>query len=407
MKIRYFLTLLPAILGLFLSGCGDKMEMDRQAHVVVLGVDLVEEHQLEITFQIANPQVGSSERGKAENEPPSTIVTLRAPDVIVARELANSSIPRKLTFGHLHAIIISEKLARSSAFHHVLSASTGDPELRREVNIYITKEKASEFIHANKSKIETRPHKYYEFLNEIWENNGYTPDSTVNHYFERLHGDIFLAVYATATREEVFNENEDNYIAGEVPQKGGNPVQAMGSAVVKNGRMIGTLTGEETRLALLLRQKELLHSLTASVSDPMDELHRISFRYLKNESTKVKIDVKQRPPSIDVMIPLKVQILSVPSQIDYVLNMENQKKLREHLQLSMEKSLNEIIKKMQQEFKGDPFQWHLEARSKFWTLQQFEQFDWEKQFTQANVKVNVDIEFESFGKQYKVPEISE
>ncbi len=41
-------------------------------------------------------------------------------------------------------------------------------------------------------------------------------------------------------------------MAGQVPKRGGNPVQLIGSAVFKEGKMIGKLTGEETRIAILL-----------------------------------------------------------------------------------------------------------------------------------------------------------
>lgn len=388
--------------------------MDRQAHVIVIGIDLPEKdsgdaiEQVEITYQIANPQVGSAERGQAEREPSNEIITVLSSDVINGRKLVTSSVSRPLNFGHLKTVIIGEKLARSAHLHHVIAAAFNDVEIRREVDFFVSKERASEFIRKNKPKLETRPHKYYELIRKNWRGTGFVPDATFNRYFQHLQGELFLVIYATTTRNEKIDGNTnliDNFLAGEVPQQSGDPVQILGSAVIKNGRMIGKLTGVETRMALLLRPDEQLDAMLDTVQDPLDDRYQITIRIIKNENTKVKLNLKKDPPDIEVTVPIKVRVITVPSLIDYVYNLENQKRLQNSIAKYMKKGFEEFIETMQKEFKSEAFQWHLIARKQFWTLDQYDQYDWLKKFENANVKVNVDVKIIRFGKQYKMPQI--
>lgn len=397
--------ILFALLFPLLSGCWDRVEIEKQAHVIAIGLDQAEGHLVDVTFQIANPQVGTTDIGQSEKEPPSDVITLTAPGIVAAKETASTIIPRRLNFAHFGTMIVSEELARTSKFHHVVSASTGDPEQRREVNIIITKERASEFIHANKPKLETRPHKYYDFMELRWRDSGHVPSASLNHYYQRLWGELFLAIYATTEKKEKITQNSDSIIAGQVPQKGGDPVQMAGSAIFTEGKMVGTLTAEETRMSLILRNKEILNSFITTVKDPLNPDRRITVRFLKERPTKVKINAKRDPTEIDAKIKLKVQILNIESLTDYVLNLENQAILKQSIEQGFQKNIHNLIKKIQRKYKGEPFNWALIARRQFFTLEQYEQYDWIEKFKEAKINIEVNTEIESFGKQFTPPQV--
>mgnify|MGYP007024777521 FL=1 len=82
---RRLICILLVALTVMMSGCTDLKALERLAHVVVVGLDAAGDGYLEITFQIANPQVGSTDIGQAEGEPPSDISSLTAPDRLTAR----------------------------------------------------------------------------------------------------------------------------------------------------------------------------------------------------------------------------------------------------------------------------------------------------------------------------------
>ncbi|AEI43580.1 Ger(x)C family spore germination protein [Paenibacillus mucilaginosus] len=403
MKLLKMLPFLPLLL--LLSGCWDRLELEEQAFVVVVGLDSGPNHTVAVTFQIANPQVGSSDKGSAQNEPPSDIVTFNAADILSAKELANSVITRKISFAHLRTVIVSQEFAKSGLFHRILGSSVRDPEMRREINLIVSKEKASDFVKNNKPKLETRPHKYYAFMQERWRDTGYVPYSTLNRYMQRLGDDtLFLAIYATASKKETkYSKNEDNYLAGQIPHKGGDPVEIMGSAVFRAGKMIGTLTGEETRYALFLRRKSLTHSFIATYPDPLNEEYQITCRFMKNGKAEIKMNAKSDPVQVSVRIPFRVQVLSTASFVDYASDAEKQRQLKDGLQRKLADRIKQLVAKTQRTYKGEPFLWHLIARNQFWTLDEYESYNWSEQYTRAQVQVQVDLTIVNFGKQVEPP----
>ena len=354
-----------------------------------------------LRFKLQIRKLGTSSTGEAPNEPPSDIITITAPDILSAKELANSVVPRKLSFDHLRTIIIGEELAKSNLSHNIIASSFIDPEMRRNNNLIVSKEKARDFIHKNKPKLETRPHKYYTFMQERWEDTGFVPFSTLNRYFQRLSGELFLGIYASTERNEESKRNEDDYVAGQVPQKSGDPVQMIGSAVFKNGKMIGTLTGEETRISLFLRKKGLNHSTIQSFPDPINDKFRISVRVMKKGKTKVKVNTKKDPPEVNVTVPIIIQVFSDPSLKNYTTDLKNQNLLKQSIKKELETKTTELIKRTQTELKGEPFLWYLEARRHIWTVQEYKKYNWEKKYQTAKVEVKYDLKIESLGEQLK------
>lgn len=396
------LSFLCVVTALFvLTGCWDKKELEERAYVVVVGLDKHEtENYVEVTFQIANPQVGSSARGDEADEPPSEIITITATDISNAKELANSVVSRRMSFRHLETLIVGEELARSDLHHHVISSMIIEPEVRHSMSFIVSKEPAKQFIYANKSALETRPHKYFQYMRERWEDVGYVPDANLNRYFQRLGGELFLAAYATA--EKLNNEPTNRgYTAGEVPQQGGDPVQMIGSAVFQYGKMKGTLSGRETRIVLALREKATSRDAQDTFVDPLRENYPITAQITVVEPPKVKLNLKQNPVDIDVSLQVRLKFTSDLSLTDYSTNIKNQNILKKSLQEQMTKRTMETIKKTQDEFQSDPFLWHLKARRHFRTIQAFEEFDWEETYRNANVSVHYNVEIANFGEQTK------
>lgn len=394
--------LLCAVTSLFvLTGCWDKQELEERAYVVVIGIDKHEkENFIEVTFQIANPQVGSSARGDEANEPPSEIITLSAPDISAAKELANSIVTRRMSFRHLQTLIVGEELARSDFHHRVMSSMIIEQETRRAISYIVSKEPAKAFIHANKPMLETRPHKYYQYMRERWEDVGFVPDANLNRYFQRLGGELFLTAYATTEKLNSEPKNE-GYSAGELPQQGGDPVQMLGSAVFQYGKMIGTLSGRETRISLALREKAISRNAQDTFIDPLRENFPITARITSVQPPRIKIDLSKSPIDIDVSLQVRLQMMSDLSLTNYSTNAKNQNILKRSLREQLTKRTLDMIEKTQNEFKAEPFLWHLKTRRQFKTIQSFEAFDWEEKYQNANVKVHYNVEIANFGEQTK------
>lgn len=110
--------------------------------------------------------------------------------------------------------------------------------------------------------------------------------------------------------------------------------------------MIGTLTGEETRFALYLRRKALVHSFIASFKDPLVPSYQISVRMIKDEDTKIKVNTEGDRAEVKVTVPIILQVLSIPSLTNYVTDSENQKKLIASLGLTIRTNFKESCRKV-------------------------------------------------------------
>ncbi len=394
--LKKSLLVIHIIVLVFMAGCWDRNELDELAYVIAIGIDAIEEDGFVVTYQIANPE----EAG--EDDVASEIISIHAPDFLSARDLVVAFVTREVVFTHTKVLIVSEAFARRDEFLNFMKPAIRERQLSRKINLIVSKERASDFIRNNKPTLETRPHKFFELMTDRWENTGLVPDSTLHSLFHRMEEDsgVFLATYSSTVQVEGGREGkEDDHIPGEVNIQGGNPTQTIGSAVIKEGKMIASLTGEETRFSLLLRPEKGIEKMIATYPDPLEEKYRITARLLAEEGSQVHVNTKNRAPTIHVKVPVKLEILSIESNIDYVEDLEKQHLLKNHIKTLIEDKLNTFIKRTQEEFRAEPFRWSLRARRTFLTNKQFEEYRWMDNYSFAEIHIEVDIELKEFGKQ--------
>lgn len=400
------------IITFSLTGCWDKTELDQKAYVIGIGLDAHErEGKIKVTYLVANPEVGSQQSGGGSTESPEEVISLVADDFISSRNTANTVISKEISYDLMSVIIVSEELARKPDFIRVIYSAAKDREIKRTTELVITKESAEKFILNNKPLLETRPHKYFEFMIRRGKETGMIPNTDLNSFFQvaETDADLFLGIYASTEKErdkEILSD--DDFMAGEV-QIGGktNDTQFMGSAVFKEGMMIGKITGEETRISSLLDNTWELEDFKTTFKDPFDERYRISARIAKQRKNRYDFKLRDGKTVIDIKVPVFVEILSDPSMINFAKNKEKVNELKKSMTKTMEEHLTKYIKYTQEEFKGDTFHLSVPIRKEFWTLKEFRDFDWMKSYPEAEINVSVDIRFGEFGRQTKLPELRE
>nr|WP_263327447.1 Ger(x)C family spore germination protein [Neobacillus sp. Marseille-Q6967] len=400
----------------FLTGCWDRKELEQMSYAVAIGLDLPEgidiekTQSMDVTFQFSNPKLNIKGASGEEDDPNMNVVTLTAPDFVTAKNTANSFVTRQISFSHAKVIIVSEQLAKTELFYRFVASALKEREVRRETSIIVVNGKASEFIKKNKPELNIRSHKYYQFIIDRSVETGLVPESPINRLLAITDGDadLFLAIYGGITKKkngEKFNE-EDQYLAGDVPKQGGNPVQLTGAAVFKEGRMIGKLTGEETRCALLLDNTSKVEDMYVSYQDPLNEKFKIAARLKKKTATEVKVKLRKGPPLINVLLPLEFEVLSAPSMQNYADDWKKQKILKESLETQIKENMDALIMKTQEEFKSEPFYWSLYVRPLFSSTKEYEKWDWvNKNYPFAEIHVDVNVEIVGFGKQMKESEM--
>jgi spore germination protein KC len=401
------LLLLFAIVS-FLTGCWDREELEDKAYVIGLGLDRSkEEGKIKVTMLLANPEVGSMQGGGGSTEKAREIISFDANDFIAAKATANSIVSRNISYELVRIFVVSEEFARDPFFPLTFSEVLKDKEIRLNSYLAVSREKASEYFLKNRPKMETRPHKYFQFMINHGIDNGLIPDSTLFRFFQTADRgtDLFLAMYTSAIREKKPEiRMEDDYLAGELNATGElDETQFIGSAVFKSGVMMGTLTGQETRTVNILDDTTNIKDILVNIPDPFsEEKKQFAARILKTENNKVKMNLKQGIPKIFITIPLQIEIMSNPSMAN-LFEDKNRQILKKHIREHIEQVNENLFKKSQTKLKGVPYPLSLYARKYFGTLQEYKKFNWAKSYLRADINVKAEIDIVDYGNKTKIP----
>jgi spore germination protein KC len=392
-----------------LTGCWDRNELEDKAYVIGLGLDPSKyEGKIKVTMLIANPEVGSTQGGGGSIEKPREIISFDVNDFITAKGTANAIISRDISYELLRVLLVSEEFAKDPIFFPTINDTLKDKEIRMNTYLAVSKEKTYKYFENNRPKMETRPHKYFQFMIGHGIDNGFIPDSTLFRFFKTLERgtDLFLAMYTTAIREKTPPiKGEDEYMAGQINATGElDDTQFIGSVVFKNGVMIDKLNGQETRMVNVLDDTTNIKDILINFPDPFsDKPQQMAARLLKTENNKVKMNLKDAKPKIYITVPLQFEITSNPSAVSFAKSKKNRKILEEHLVTHIKTMNEKLFKKSQTELKGSPYPLSLYARRYFGTNQDFKKFNWPKSFPEADIIVKPEIQIVDFGKQEKTP----
>jgi spore germination protein KC len=401
---RVFLFLVAVFL---LTGCWDQGELEDKSFVIGLGLDRSQHKgKIKVTMLLANPEVGSIQGGGGSIEKAREIISFDANDFIAAKATANAIISRDITYELLRIIVVSEEFAKDKNFIKTIYDVPRDKEIRMNSYIAVSKEKANQYFLENRPKMETRPHKYFQFMINHGIENGLIPDSTLFRFFKTTERgtDLFLAMYTSAEREkdpEV--KQEDEYISGQVNATGElDDTQFIGSAVFKNGVMTNKLTGQETRAVNILDDTTNISDILMNIPDPFsDKKKQMAVRVMKTENNKVKMNLKGIKPKVFITLPLQFEVMSNPSMADFT-EKKNQQILKRQIAQDIEEKHEELFKKAQTKLKGTPYPLSLNARKYFGTIQSYDKFNWPKSFLRADIDVKAEVEIVDYGKITKV-----
>jgi len=391
-----------------LSGCWDRKELEDRAYVIGLGLDHSKaEDKIKVTMLIGNPEVGSVQGGGGSTEKPREILSFDANDFLSAKSTANVVISRQISYDLLKIIVVSEELAKDPKFVTWIYDALRDREIRLNAHLAVSKEKPSDYFQNSHPKMETRPHKYFDYMIEHGIDNGLIPDSTLFRFFKTTNRgtDLFLAMYTTAKKgKNPEIKSEDEYTAGQLNATGEiDHTQFIGSAVFKDGVMIDKLNGQETRLVNILDDTTEIREILATYKDPFPDNQKVAVRIMKTENNRVEMNLKGPKPKIHITLPVQFEILTNPSRTDYAKSKKNQEILKKSLIDQTETLYEYLFKKTQTELKGAPYPLSIYSRKYFGTIEEFKKFNWVKSYPEADITVKADIQIIDYGKVSKTP----
>ena len=268
------LFILLLCLPLTLCGCSHSY-LERQVYPLCISIDLTENGQFRVGLQA--PQSGSSANAaydvlSATGETPTDALRVLA-----------ASIPYPLNFSQIRLCLIDYELAAAQPLRPLLRTLFELPTMRPNAYVMAALGDAYDVMQAQKPDFGMRLSTHLNLLFERLRQEQTLPDSTLSSCVRELsdgRSDLLLCICAVNARLEQQNQSHsgggdtggagsdgasaafsigetwsdqllpEGVMAGMLPRTSQNPVEYLGAATVSDGRVSGTLTAEETQLAV-------------------------------------------------------------------------------------------------------------------------------------------------------------
>lgn len=403
------LTALVCLFAVLLTlGCNGARETDEVAFIITVGIDAAPGGQLNVTYRLARPSAVGGETGGGgaggKDEATSGIITVTAPSLAVARDLLNSEVARSPSLAHVKAIVLGEELARRG-IGDILGPLLRFREFRGSMFVFVADNTTAErLIRANRPVIEKLPARWVEAMVASANESGYFMRTFLHDFYMPLKAgsDSPAAVLvglapksgeARPSAGQATGEKTDEFLAGGIPVRGGDPVVMIGTALFRGDRMVGKLTSEETRMLAILTNEFKRGFLT--VQDPLEPTKGINIHLRPGRDTKVSVSLADRRPVIDVDVMLEGEVTAIGSGINYEAPAYNQT-LEDRVSAVVRQDMEKTIRYMQQ-VGSDPANFGKYVRPLFNTYAEYRKFDFESKFPTAEVRVKVKTQLRRTG----------
>ena len=383
--MRRILTLLLLLaISTGLSGCGESRQVENQAYILTMGLDLSEEGEIVITA--LSPKIsggGGDESGSSGSGSDDYLrLSVRGESYERALERLNWAVPRTLNLSQLKLIVFSQELVEQIDCGDLFREIAKTELLFTAAHVVVCAGKAQAFIESMQPTVGTRLSTDIEASIEHYVNYGIAPDSrlaTLYDQTESVYSDP-LAIYAMLSDEESSGEGGQNGAqpasalsgpAEQVSQKLDSEIRTryLGAAVFCEGRYCGLLDGGETVLANLLTDS--LNLFWYTMDDECIKLNTVG-------KPRIKVDAQANPVKIEISIRLSV------SNQDHTIS-------EERLRDSLRSDIAALVEHAQR-MGAEPFGFAEIAARGFLTLDQWQQYDWRERFKSADVEINLHFE---------------
>ncbi len=401
-RLTALVCLLAALLTL---GCNGSHETDEVSFVITIGVDAAPDGQLNVTYRLSKPamvrgEAGGEGGGGKSGAEPSTIITITAPSLAVARDLLNAQVARVPNLSHVKVIVIGEELARRGV-GEVVGPLLRFREFRGSMFVHVADNTTAEkVIRTNRPVIESLPARWVEGMMASAGETGYYPRAFLHDFYMPMKagsGSPYAVMTglsssggeARPAAGQTAGEKTDEFLSGGVPVRSGNPVLLIGTALFRGDKMVGKLTSEETRMFLILTGEFRRGFLT--IQDPLQPASVVDIHLRLGRKPKIAATVADGRPVIDIDVMLEGEISAISSGVNYEARAYNQL-LEEQISAIIRQDLEKTIRYMQQ-VGSDPANLGKYVRTQFRTYGEYRDFDFESRFPSAvvNVKVTTQI----------------
>ena len=436
-----------------LTSCYDYNESNDIAYIVAIGIDEGSEEGIyNYTLQFARPSEisgGSNEEGGSGKNTIS-LVNVDAPSIYAAVNLGNHVISKTFTLSHTKIIVISDTLAKKS-INPMLDSIGRSSDIRPTVFMCVSNGEAKKYLESVNPVIEINPIKYYRLIFEN-PNSSYFPKMNAKDLYFNLKSGIKQSVipFVGVAEENKMNigsqqeqgsgdsqgqstegsqkqssssggqnqESDNNesdkktqeksktipvnkgrfeynmkkYIAGELDIKKENSSEAIGSAVFKKDKMIGTLSNIESEIYNIITG-DYQSGYSVIYSEKTPDIP-ITLRIEQNKRPKIKLDLSNENPQINIDVSLEGNFKSLSDSFPLESELIS---FEEEANIYVKNAVEKFLNKTTQEFDSDIVGFGDYAKKSFLTYDDFINYDWGSKYKNAQFDVKVDFQIRRTG----------
>ncbi|MBS7298964.1 MAG: Ger(x)C family spore germination protein [Eubacteriales bacterium] len=393
---------------MLLTSCSRASEPNELAYIVAIGIDKGEEGQkYNVTLQIANPMAisgGSKEEGGEGGKKTISNISVGAPTIFSAVNIANHLYSKELSLAHTKLILFGEEIAKNEGLTEFSEAIARSEEIRPNTFLSVVKGEAKEYLNEIKPTNEVNPVQYYEVIYES-DDNGFIANNPCQDFYayemspERENVLPLSAVMKEGSGEGTQN-NEYNgfeyrlndYKAGEIKIEGDIKTQTVGMAVFKNGKMIEEAGAVETEIYNILTGNYIKSEIT--YYDKNDPNKPVALVQTQQRKPDIKVNISSDVPKIKIKLYLEADLRTVSQS--YIVEQEMDS-FEEQVTKEIEQSCIAFLEKTAREYKSDIVGFGRFIKHKFKSFDDFELYNWQDRYTLSEFEVDVDFHLRRSG----------
>lgn len=356
-KLKTGLLLLSLILiTAALSGCSQAHQVESQAFVLALGIDMTEDGSYELSARMPRIASNSSETETSGGGSDYLNISAVSGDYESALDKLSCITPRSLNLSQLKIIAFSEQAAQSGEFRRLIEEISQTERLFSASRIVVCQGSAKEFVEALEPAFGTRLSKAISATFDYFESLGTVPASSLAdlcYRTESVYSDPMTAYARTGMPEGVESEI---------------PVSYIGAALFSEGRMAGTFDNDESRITSLIKGSS--DSVWYVLDGRLVRLTQIHPPH---------VEIRMDTSPMEICLEFSLSISAHEANTDL-------RRLKEQFTGDVERAILHA-----QDLGTEPFGFAESAAGKFLTMQEFKRYSFKNRYRNAKIDVRMDL----------------
>lgn len=375
---------------IFLTGCWDKVEIDRNAFVSVIGVDVGKDIRNKKALEDVKPGEPFGERDlkrlnvtfafpdiskyTSQNPEISSDKFVKTPAYSMEDALSNavSKSSRTLNLGHSELLLLSDELLQyPEQIKEIADFLSRSPLVNRTMYVVMTEGNVEEFFNFN-IEMEKTLGTYLTGLMESSKRNASILPVNLNEFLILL------------------GDNGNAIIPAIKIDKDKNEMLIDGIAIIKGYKHVGILSPQDTTVVEMLRGKlisgkKVIYKDKVPIDFEIDNLER---------KIKVTEDNGKLLFKINIDIEGRIKEYKVDRELFYDDTIEE---IEKYFSNSLSEEGQKIARRVQREYGVDIFGFREQITKFMPSTWEKVKGDWEKAFKDAEIDVNVDVKARRIG----------